>query len=201
MSRSSPTPSTEAAETFTLNLTAGSTGVEIADGQGLGTINANTAGTTIPIGGKQVATFNGNDGKPVTIRLTGPGSAAVTVLSDGIARITTTDTTAASTLTINGSTAITNMLVAGSLKAITGKAVTLDGDLSVAGGVGKLTLGNVAGGGHAITIGSGAPLAVTLGSVTDLSISSQSAIKTLKTGAGSTPVAPPTRFPPRRSAR
>jgi hypothetical protein len=175
---------TEAAEMFTLNLTAGSSGVTLADAQAIGTINANSSGgTTLPVGGKQQATYAGSDGRPVKVKLAGPGTAAVTVLSDGVARVTTSGTTDKSTLTITGSTVVTDLLVSGSLKAITGKAVTLNGDVNVAGSLGKLTLGNVNGGGHAFVIGQGAPLAVVLGNVDGLSISSQSAIKSLKAGS------------------
>src|SRR5262249_21928024 len=151
----------------------GSAGVTIADAQAVGTINANTAGTVLPVGGKEQATYTGTDGRPVKVKLAGPGTAAVTVLENGVAKVTTTGTTAASTLTITGSTVVTDMIVDGSLKAVTGKTVTLNGDLNVAGSLGKLTLGNVNGDGHEILVGAGAPLAVALGSVTDLSIHSQ----------------------------
>jgi hypothetical protein len=174
---------TEAAEGFTLNLSAAGTNVTVTDGQAAGTIAANGDGgpgsQVLPFGGKQKASYLGLDGRTVRVSLKGLGSGEVTVLGNGTASIVTNGTTAASALTISGATALQGVTVNGGLRSFTGKTVDVNGNLALTGSLSKLTLRNATGG--QLTVGgANVPTSITLANATDFGVNSASAIKSVR---------------------
>jgi hypothetical protein len=155
-----------------------------ADGGILGTFEvavgaqAFSAGTNV--------TYTDATGDVVTIALKGPGTGQV-VFDDpndaDASGIVLTGTTAASTLTLTAAgagTTLGGLAVNGALKSVTGKAVDLAGAMTVSATVPKIQFRNATG---SITIdGAGVANTITLASVYNLSITSASAIKALKTG-------------------
>lgn len=166
--------------TFALSNAAGA---QISGATATGTIE------DVPV---QVLTFK--SGKPlrytdslrniVTLSLSGAGTGTAIFVNNAAdpSEIKLDGTAASSNFIIKGPHApIGGIVVNGSLASISGTAVTLDGGISVSGSLGKLTLGNVDGGagGGTISIGGGAQTLVKLGQVSDESLSSTGAIKSI----------------------
>jgi hypothetical protein len=174
----------ESNETFIINLSVASGPVTLADAQGVGTILSGSAPPpppSIQFGGKTRATFTGTDGKPVKISIKGPGVGEV-IPPDGAgggAIISITGTTTASATNISGTTQVSSVNVNGDLKSFGGKSIDLTGNVAITGGVTKFTARN-ASGAHSINIGTGAPVSLTFGNLADISLSSGSAIKSLR---------------------
>ena len=98
-----------------------------------------------------------------------------------ISSITVDPSSSSATLTVkaNSVIAVDNITVNGSANSISGKNVSLGGDLTVSGGLAKLELLEVADQ-HVIDIGAGADsLAVKFGDVTDLTLNSLTPLKSL----------------------
>ncbi|HWE03076.1 MAG TPA: S8 family serine peptidase [Tepidisphaeraceae bacterium] len=172
--------------TFTLTLSNAS-GAAIVTATATATIDVVPV-TTLTFGAGQIANYKDSAGKPVKLLLAGPGTGQA-IFVNGAAdpsEIALSDTTTASSFTIKGPGAtIADVQATGSLYAITGAAVTLSGDLNVAGSLTKLSLGNVTGGasGGAISIGAGgAPSIITLGLVSNESLTTAGAIALLTVG-------------------
>ena len=140
-------------------------------------------------------TFEDDAGQRVTVSFSGPGYADIRTtngltqryMSGDIQRIVFGGTTEKSQLKIatrGDGTRVGDIVVRGPLKAITGKGVTLTGDIEISGSISKIVLGDVAEE-HTITIGAPAPgdtkAAVTLlfGSVEETTIISATPIKSL----------------------
>lgn len=192
-------------KTFTLTLTnatdAGSTTpLALTTPTGVGRI-ADDPVQNLNVGGTGT-TYVDNSGNTVTVTLNGPGSAAVQTRggenSDGI-RIVLSGTTAGSQLNIktNGQTSINEIDDDSPLGAINAPNVNLTGNMSLQGGLGKLTLNSITptnliivpsvnvAPGVQITVGGG-PLAsisklnIVVGRVTDTSIDSGTPIGSFK---------------------
>jgi hypothetical protein len=104
-------------------------------------------------------------------------------LEDGAYEIVMVGTTGASALSVktrggDGRVKIGDSSADGGLKSLTAKAADLVGQFTSGGPLGKVTLGNVVGG--RFLIASGGQVSLTLGDVTNLSITSDSAIKSIK---------------------
>jgi hypothetical protein len=164
-------------------------GQQVKDAQGTSG-DAGTLGTfAVTVGADgfsagDVATFTDASGDVVTISLKGPGTGqlmfgAGEAADAGI--IVLNGTSPASTLTVTAAgagTSVGNVTVNGPLKSLTGKHVDLAGTLAVAGTLPKLLLRNATG---SITIGpGGVATAVTLAHARDLSITSGSALRSVK---------------------
>ena len=142
--------------------------------------------------------FTDTDGTPVTITFAGPGAATVerwvnpadppaTARGD-IRNITVANSTTKSGLTIStkgvgaaAETTVEDVTVNGSLAKLDAKTADLLGNLTVTGGLGTLTLDDVVAQ-HALSIGSDpliASLSVTFDQVSDLSIDSDTPIKSI----------------------
>ena len=144
--------------------------------------------------GHKVSFYDANDDL-VTVRLSGPGKALVYAASgqgSDASDIVLTGTTAKSSVSVStpGRAPTVNFdqikLDGGWLKSFSARQLNLAGDVTVvgAGGFGSLTLGDVAAPGEQ-TIQMGLwskPASVTLGSVSDLNLSSGSPIQSLSVG-------------------
>lgn len=148
----------------------------------LGTFNV--AIGTVQFSATSPATFTDASGDPVVVSLKGPGSGQIVFLQAGNsdpADIVLTGTTSASTLTIlaaGGGTTLGGLTVNGDLKSLTAKTTDLAGAATVSGVAPKIQFRSASG--TLAVNGSGGSLAVTLARAQDLSISTASAIKTLK---------------------
>lgn len=140
-------------------------------------------------------TFEDDAGQRVTVSFSGPGYADIRTtngltqryMSGDIQRIVFGGTTEKSQLKIatrGDGTTVGDIVARGPLKAITGKGVTLTGDIEIAGSISKIVLGDVAEE-HTISIGAPAPgntkATVTLlfGSVEETTIISATPINSL----------------------
>lgn len=135
------------------------------------------------------ATFMDENQVPVTVKVTG-GTAIVTTSGAGsgsILDISSPDATAKTTITISTpkgtTTTIHGATFTGGIKSFVAPTAKLDGDFSVGGTIATLTMGDVLAGS---TIGVGTPaaadktqLALTLGQVTDLKLTSDEPVKSL----------------------
>ena len=156
-------------------------------------------------GAAKALIFTRPDGSAVTVTVKG-GTATALLVGDGLAAqpgkkglavtgladlatLTLTGTGPRSALTIKAKgkgawAQVGDIIVNGSLKSISGKGVRLGGDLTVAGTLAKLVLGDVADD-HVIRIGPAQPgdtkaaVSLTLGRVEDTSIFSEIPIKAL----------------------
>jgi hypothetical protein len=171
--------------TYTVSLAAsqvrdvGGTAVAAAT---LGTFNVSIG--TVQFSAAAPATFTDASGDPVVIALKGPGAGQIVFTQAGNsdpADIILTGTTLASTLTITAGgagTSLRGLAVTGDLKSLAARTTDLAGTAAVSGVVPKVQFRNAAG---SIAInGAGASLAITLAQASDLSITTGSAIKTLK---------------------
>jgi cyclophilin family peptidyl-prolyl cis-trans isomerase len=136
--------------------------------------------------------------------LTGPGSAMLTLAGSGLTQstsrgiltvsgtpesvsISTTGTSAATTLTLQGqagaaSIAIAGITTDGDLRAIAGTRVSLSGDLVVAGSIRSLTLASASSG--TITIGgAGGAVALAIGAATGEAVISSEPIQSIRATA------------------
>ena len=120
-------------------------------------------------------------GHKVTLNLRGPGTGQLVFNStggnDNIAQLLLSGTDGTSSLTINGATPIGKITVTNALKDFNAKQVNLTGDMTVGGGLGKLSLNNASNG--TISIGSGNTLVATFGTLTDETLASGEVIKSL----------------------
>ena len=143
--------------------------------------------TMVPFGAGKIASYTDSAGKLVELTLTGPGTGQAIFVNSAAdpSEIALDNTTGGSSFTIKGLGAtIADVQVTGSLFAITGKSVTLSGNLTVSGSLAKLSLGNVTGGasGGTISIGAGGPTSITLGLVSNESLTTAGAIAVLTVG-------------------
>jgi hypothetical protein len=150
------------------------------------------ANTPISFSGSQAATFKDADGGTVVVSLKGPGSGTVEFAADGNAdasRINLDGTSGVSSLSIKGTTAVGSFVVNGSLRSLGSKTIDLAGPLTVTGSLPKLQLRNAYN--SVITIGATPSMTVTIGSVTDVSLTVAGEMKSLKvtqwTDADATP--------------
>jgi hypothetical protein len=130
--------------------------------------------------------FTGADTDGTSFLLTLKGGAGNVFRTGDSISIQLTGTTPASNLTIkttgggDGRVKLAGLTADGGLKALTGKTTDLTGALNAGGPLAKLAIGNAAG--STITIGAGVPAAITLGQVSNTSITSASFLTSMKTG-------------------
>jgi cyclophilin family peptidyl-prolyl cis-trans isomerase len=151
-------------------------------------------------GARQVRFVDPN-GTPATVFLTGPGSAMLTLAGSGLTQstsrgiltvsgtpqsvtISTTGTSAATTLTLQGqpgakSIEIAGITTDGDLRAIAGTRVSLSGDLLVAGSIRSLTLASASSGTITIDGASGA-VALAIGAATGEAVTSSEPIQSIR---------------------
>ncbi|MDH3584317.1 MAG: hypothetical protein OER86_08895, partial [Phycisphaerae bacterium] len=129
--------------------------------------------------------FVDGDGDRVTVTLRGAGSGQITRQGGAIDQILLTGTTDRSSLKIAASgtgTSVGNITINGSLNALSARNSDLTGDLTATGFVKRIQLRDVVGDSR-IEIGPGLQntdaVTLALGRVTDLSIDSQAAIRSL----------------------
>lgn len=133
--------------------------------------------TPMPFGGRTVATYTDDAGHTVTLRLTGRGSGVATFVNGAATpdSITLTGTNAASIFTISvkgGTTHVGTIAVTGSIGRVAAPTTLLQGDLAVSGSLGSVSFAG-ASGAHTLSVGGGGRVAsLSLGQVSDLSISS-----------------------------
>jgi hypothetical protein len=136
-------------------------------------------------------TITDASGHKVTLSLNGPGTGQLVFNStggnDNIAQLILTGTDGTSSLTVNGNTPIGKITVTNSLGNFNATQVNLTGDMSVGGGLGKLTLASASNG--TISIGSGGTLVAKFGTLTDESLSSSELIKSLTANQWATTLA------------
>ncbi|HPD14365.1 MAG TPA: hypothetical protein PLE19_05415 [Planctomycetota bacterium] len=155
-----------------------------------GRVLLNGAPVIVPFDAATPVTWLDANLTAVTASLKGPGAGQVWLPAGGqgdATRIELTGTTAKSSLTITpaakgATTTVLDVAVAGSLGKLTAPAVTLGGNLTLTGSVGKLTLGNVADQ-HLISLGLD-PLvrsvSLAFGRVSDATLTSLMGIKSLQ---------------------
>ena len=138
---------------------------------------------SITFGGKERAVYTQADGDVIVLSIKGPGTG--TVFFDAAAgdradplRVVLDGTTAKSALSVQGAAALGNVTVNGSLGTFGSRTLDLRGNLSVSGSLKKVQLGNASGG--TITLGPGAPLTFAAADVSDLSLNSAAAVKSIK---------------------
>ncbi len=178
----------EADETFFVDL-ANPVNAVLADAHGQATI-VDDDGRVFDFGGKVKAQFIDADGDQVTVMLKGSGAGQVALPAAGnadAAEIRLTGTTAKSQLIIKvkrGRTRLGAITADAALGVINAKTTDLAGDLTVAGSLGKLLLGNVDAD-HHIAIGPRAvgdtktATTIVLGAVADTSLITATPIKAL----------------------
>lgn len=171
-------------KSFVLNL-SNPQGAPLALSQGAGTI-AEVTYTTVDFGGGKSATYPNQAGGKVTVTLKGPGTGQA-VFANGALNPTEFIVSGASnsTLTLKGAgSALQNMVINGSLKALNGKGVSISGNLTITGAVGKVTLANlgIAGDQTETAFGGGATT-LKLGLINDVTFTTSGDIKSL-TAAG-----------------
>ncbi len=184
--------------TFTLDLTSPSSNALLDGGQATGTIT-DLPVAQLPVSQGKAATYTDADGHAVSVTLSGPGSAVVSVVGSADTTdtdasevtIATTGTTAKSRLTIRPSgkatTTLDGLQVTGSLASVTAPAVDLAGDLTVTGTVGSLQLAG-ASGGHTLSIaGTGTVGSLKLGNVSDLTVDTAEPLSLLSAAAWADP--------------
>ena len=140
----------------------------------------------VSLSAKTPAKYTDANGDLVTITLSGPGSGQLgffgTANSDPLT-FTLSGTTAKSRITIHtrkGVTTLNNVAVTGALAAFTAGTTDLDGIFTISGTLGSLNLAGVAGSYSTVTItGTSVPTMFSLGTVTDLTLTTSSAIKNL----------------------
>jgi hypothetical protein len=177
-------PSASGNLTFFLNLSSPSSNATLAGGQATGTI------TTLPVqnlalGNGAKAKYRDAAGRKVAVQLLGPGSGQVSVIGSGsseVVQIVVNDSTDASRLVISDAgslTTISELQINGSLANLSAPRVDLEGDITITGTIKRLTLAK-AGGGHTLSIdGTGSTAALSLGDVSDLTVSTAEPIASL----------------------
>ncbi len=204
---------TTTASSVTINVTAGSTyyvGVSGAGASstaydpktGAGAGAGSTGNYTLAIGAASSSNtgssrtfdahtplkYTGSGGQVVELRLSGPGTGTAVFDSGSAdpASVTLDGVTAASTLTVKASSATLGTLtVNGSIKAIVAPTTTFTGAVTISGTDAKLQLGNVSGG--AISIATGGPATrITLGAVTDETLTTPGTIASLSVASWAT---------------
>ncbi len=137
----------------------------------------------VAFGGKQRAIYTDADGGTVVISLKGPGTGIVEFAADSpadAAVVTLNGTTAASALSVKGDTSFGKLVVNGGLKSVSGKTLDFAGDVTVTGGLPKVQIRSAFN--STITIGQTAPLSLTLGGATDVSLAVTGDVKSIKVG-------------------
>jgi len=127
----------------------------------------------------------GLDDSPLNLSLRGSGYGEV-IQGDGLSQIVLYDTTGGTSLRISSKNrksggAVGDIVVNGSLKDIKAKGISLEGDLTVTGSAGKVTLGNVSGSNITIcsTSNPSGSVSIRLGRVSDSNINSRIPIRDL----------------------
>ena len=176
----------DATETFNVVL-SDPVNVALANTTGIGTIFTQNL-TVVPISAGNSFHYIDALDRRATISLSGPGSGVITYLglaSDDGKEIVLNGTTAASTLTVTtdgGQTAVVNLIVNGSIKAINAPVLSIIGNVTITGAVAKLSLYSLLGG-NTVTIGTGAGIpavAASFHTVTDASLISSIPLASLK---------------------
>lgn len=128
--------------------------------------------------------FTDAAGGDATAKLNGNGTLVVLDDAEGV-RLQLTGTDRGSSLTVNGDgrVVLDGIVISGAMKSITGKTTDLRGNVTIAGAVGKVTLGDfLAGDQKTVTIGgtnAASTISLKLGRLVDVSITSGSPIKSL----------------------
>ena len=131
---------------------------------------------------RRKATFTDADGSTVTVSLKGPGSGTVVFDADGnadAASIALNGATDRSSLSVKGDTTVGQVVVTGSLNALSGKAVNLAGDLTITEGARSITLRNVTGSTMKLG-GGGGGLAFVAADVVDATLETAAAVRSVK---------------------
>ncbi len=133
------------------------------------------------VAGRSGVTLQLKDGQgtPGVFRLTGPGSGSVSVGDNGL-DVSLTGTTTASVLSITGKgTYHVHDISAGTtVGAIRAPGVAVDDSLDLVGGAGSVQVSGISGGGQ-IFLGSGPTSTLSLGSVSNTSLTAASGIRSL----------------------
>jgi len=135
-----------------------------------------------------------DDGSAVSFSLTGGGYGELTENGDSY-DVTLTQTGVGSSLKISvkggdGEAEIHDVIVAGSLKGISGKGVDLTGSITVAGTIASIVLDDIADD-HTITIlGDGVPLSLTADVIGDLRIDTVGDVKSIRAAQWNGPGGP-----------
>ena len=136
--------------------------VVAVDGSG-GVSSPATASATVPttsktlaFGGRKTVTYTDDQGHPVVLRITGPGSGQATFVNgqltpDSIALTGTTSGSTFSITVVGGTTHVGSITDDGSLGHVTASKTVLAGNLSVAGSLGSVSLAGATGGSDTIT--------------------------------------------------
>ncbi len=129
-----------------------------------------------------------NNGTPAIFRLTGPGSGTVNIGDAGV-EVLLDATSAASTLTITSPVgapnfAITDLSADSAIGSIHAASVAISNHLTLPDGAKSVVLATAGSGqaGNAITIGSGAATAITIGAVPGADITAAGGIRSLAVG-------------------
>lgn len=145
------------------------------------------APTQVPLERGRPLTFTDGQGQPVTVRLRGAGDGYIAIDEDGGSpTLVLEGTTGRSILTISAAdqAALGGIIVDGSLRRIDARNVDLLGDLTVSGRVRAVRLGDVAGEADQTLSFGASPrarsIALSLGELRDVTISSASPIKSLR---------------------
>jgi Subtilase family/Calx-beta domain/Bacterial pre-peptidase C-terminal domain len=171
-------------QTFFLNLSTTDTSVVIAGGQAQATIT-NLPVTQHTFNSRTPATYTDANGKTVTVRLFGTGSGDVSIIGDDASsvEITLSQTTTSSSLLITAAgeptTALSMLQINGSLAVLSAKQVELQGDLTITGTVQNLILGGATGGHTLSILGTGKNGQITLGDVSDLTVTADEPLSSL----------------------
>lgn len=134
------------------------------------------------------SSFRDAAGRLVTVSITGGGRVRIATTGTGSGNVELlevlgpTTATSVKITTSGGPTALPEVIAYGAMKSFTAKTCVLAGNMTVQGGVGTLTLGNVTGDGRTIALGQTAALGSTkiiLGAVEDLHLESNAPISSL----------------------
>jgi Bacterial Ig-like domain (group 3)/FG-GAP-like repeat len=125
-----------------------------------------------------------SDGTKVTYRLSGPGTGTISS-SNGAVSLSLSGTSSASNLTVTavggaGSETLTGITADAAMRGIIAAKVNLLGNLSIAGSVGQILLGNVTNG--TLTLGGSSAVKLTAATVTSSSIQSSAPFSSLTVG-------------------
>jgi subtilisin family serine protease len=135
-------------------------------------------------------TFTDATGHKVTLQLTGPGTGTVVFFSvsgnTNIGQLNLTGTDTTSSLTLTGATPIGQVTITNTdgFGKFNARQAKLTGNFTDAGALKSLSLASASGG--TISIGSGAPVTITIPTLTNENLTSTSAIKVLRASTWTT---------------
>lgn len=168
-------PSDDAANSDTTNDVAAST-TTVGVTYQFGSVNGKRMDLTVGLG----------DGATATFHLDGPGTGTLAVDSAGNISLTLANTTTRSSVSVRTSRradiTLSSVTVNGSLDRLSLDRIDIDGNLTITGSVRSITAGDITGG--TVSIGAASrSMDLWLGDLTDVSITSASAIRTLVVGS------------------